>query len=93
MNERTATMEERRTASTLEERLKAYRPEEYLDFSDPDVEARMREAIERVAASIARSASACPPLGKLATTRSGRDGSVDARMVSSRMSSPPMRIG
>ena len=47
MSDRTATMEERRTASTLEERLKAYRPEEYLDFSDPEVEARMREAIEQ----------------------------------------------
>jgi 1-pyrroline-5-carboxylate dehydrogenase len=54
MKGRTATIEDRRTASTLEERLKEYSPETYHDFSDPDVERRMREAIAQVAAELGR---------------------------------------
>ena len=85
MNDRTATMEERRTASTLEERLRAYRPEEYFDFSDPEVEARMREAIARVAAELGREYPV--RVGgedvRLETTRASTDPSRPERVVGS----------
>jgi 1-pyrroline-5-carboxylate dehydrogenase len=54
MNDPTATMSDRRAASTLEERLADYRPTPYPDFADPDVETRMRAAIEQVRAELGR---------------------------------------
>ena len=78
MNDRTATMTDRRTASTLEERLRAYRPEEYFDFSDPEVESRMREAIARVEAELGREYPV-------------RIGGEDVRLEATRASTDPSR--
>jgi 1-pyrroline-5-carboxylate dehydrogenase len=83
MNDRTATIEGRRAASTLEERLESYRPETYLDFSDPEVESRMRVAIAQVAGELGRDYPA--RVGgedvRLETTRASTDPSAPDRVI------------
>jgi 1-pyrroline-5-carboxylate dehydrogenase len=83
MNDRPATIEERRAASTLEERLKDYRPETYHDFSDPDSERAMRKAIAQVAGELGRDYPA--RVGgedvRLETTRPSLDPSAPGRVV------------
>ena len=80
MNDRTATMDPRSAASTLEERLQEYSPESYHDFSDPDVAEGMRAAIAQVASELGRDYPA-------------RIGGEDVRLESTRTSTDPSRPG
>jgi len=75
---RTATMDARTAASTLEERLQEYRPESYHDFSDPETAERMRDAIAQVA-------------GQLGREYPARVGGEDVRLDETRASTDPSR--
>jgi 1-pyrroline-5-carboxylate dehydrogenase len=77
---RTATIDPRTAASTLEERLQEYRPESYHDFSDPETAERMQGAIAQVA-------------GQLGREYPARVGGEDVRLESTRESTDPSRPG
>jgi 1-pyrroline-5-carboxylate dehydrogenase len=77
---RTATIDPRTAASTLEERLQEYRPESYHDFSDPETAERMQGAIAQVA-------------GQLGREYPARVGGEDLRLESTRESTDPSRPG